>query len=98
MTGKYFIEERLLASEQKKLFKKHNSEESRVLTFYLRDDQGSIKLIHCDASRFGSFRLQKFEDYRNLEPYKNIGTDLLEEVVNTGLLFEHYQKRKVPIK
>src|SRR6185437_2344364 len=30
--------------------------------------------------------------------YKNIGTDLLEETVNTRLLFEHYQKRKVPIK
>jgi formamidopyrimidine-DNA glycosylase len=98
MTGKYFIEEKLFTLEQKKLFKKHNSEKSRVLTFYLGNSQKSIKLIYCDARRFGSFRLQTFEDYRNSEPYQNIGTDLLEETVNTRLLFEHYQKRKVPIK
>ena len=98
MTGKYFIEEKLFTPEQKKLFNKHNSENSRVLTFYLEDKQDSIKLIYCDARRFGSFRLQNFDDYKNLEPYKNIGTDLLEGTVNIGLLFEHYQKRKVPIK
>ena len=98
MTGKYFIEEKLLTSEQKNLFKKHNSESSRGLIFYLGDNQNQAKLIYCDARRFGSFRLQNFEDYKNLEPYKKIGTDLLEEKVDTGLLFEHYQKRKVPIK
>jgi formamidopyrimidine-DNA glycosylase len=98
MTGKYFIEERLLTLEQKKLFEKHNSAEARVLTFYLGEVQNPIKLIYCDARRFGSFRLQNFEDYKKLEPYQNIGTDLLEEKVNTRLLFEHYQKRKVPIK
>ena len=98
MTGKYFIEEKLLTPEQKKLFNKHNSEEARVLTFYLGDKQNLTKLIYCDARRFGSFRLQKFEDYKNLEPYKNIGTDLLDEVVDIDLLFRHYQKRKVSIK
>jgi formamidopyrimidine-DNA glycosylase len=98
MTGKYFIEEKLLTLEQKKLFEKHNSEGSRVLTFYLENGQKSTKLIYCDARRFGSFRLQKFEDYKKLEPYQNIGTDLLEETVNTKILFEHYQKRKVPTK
>ncbi|CAI2175653.1 14103_t:CDS:2 [Funneliformis geosporum] len=98
MTGKYFVEEKLFTPEQKKLFNKHNSEGARVLTFYLKDAQGSIKLIYCDARRFGSLRLQKFEDYKKIEPYQNIGTDLLEETVNTRLLFEHYQKRKVPIK
>jgi formamidopyrimidine-DNA glycosylase len=98
MTGKYFIEEKLLTPEQKKLFNKHNSAEQRVLTFYLGNEQNLTKLIYCDARRFGSFRLQNFEDYKNLEPYKKIGTDLLEETVNTRLLFEHYQKRKVFIK
>src|SRR3954453_20069393 len=98
MTGKYFVEEKLFTSEQKNLFNKHNSEDSRVLTFYLDDKQSLTKLIYCDARRFGSFRLQNFEDYKNLEPYKNIGTDLLEETVNDRVLFEHYQKRKVPIK
>ncbi|MCE8158966.1 MAG: bifunctional DNA-formamidopyrimidine glycosylase/DNA-(apurinic or apyrimidinic site) lyase [Candidatus Moeniiplasma glomeromycotorum] len=98
MTGKYFVEEKLLTPEQKNLFKKHNSEGARVLTFYLSDAQGSIKLIHCDARRFGSLRLQKFEDYEKKEPYQNIGTDLLEETVDIDLLFKHYQKRKVPIK
>ena len=98
MTGKYFIEKKMLTPEQNKLFEKHNSEESRVLTFYLGNEQNPIKLTYCDARRFGSFRLQNFEDYKKLEPYKNIGTDLLEEAVNTRLLFEHYQKRKVPIK
>jgi formamidopyrimidine-DNA glycosylase len=98
MTGKYFVEEKLLTLGQKSLFNKHNTEGSRVLSFYLGNGQKSVKLIHCDARRFGSFRLQTFEDYKKLEPYKNIGTDLLEEAVNTRLLFEHYQKRKVPIK
>jgi formamidopyrimidine-DNA glycosylase len=98
MTGKYFIEEKLTTPEQKKLFNKHNSEDSRVLTFYLENEQSPTKLIYCDARRFGSFRLQKIEDYKKLEPYKNIGADLLEEVVNVGSLFEHYQKRKVSIK
>src|SRR5437660_7735646 len=85
MTGKYFVEEKLFTLEQKKLFKKHNSEGARVLTFHLSDAQDSTKLIYCDARRFGSFRLQKFEDYKKIEPYKNIGTDLLEETVNTRL-------------
>jgi formamidopyrimidine-DNA glycosylase len=103
MTGKYFIEEKLLeenlpTKEQKDLFAKHNTEESKVLTFYLGNGKKTIKLTYCDSRRFGSFRLQNFEDYKNLEPYKNIGTDLLEETINTKLLFEHYQKRKVPIK
>ncbi|RHZ35685.1 DNA-formamidopyrimidine glycosylase [endosymbiont GvMRE of Glomus versiforme] len=102
MTGKYFIEEKILTptseQEQKDLFKKHNTDDSRVLTFYLDNGQESTKLIYCDSRRFGSFRLQNFKDYKQLEPYKNIGTDLLEEKVNTKLLFEHYQKRKVSIK
>ena len=98
MTGKYFVEEKLITPEQKELFSKHNSEDSRVLTFYLGNGQNSIKLIYCDARRFGSFRLQDFKGYKNLETYKKIGTDLLEEEVNTKLLFEHYQKREVPIK
>ena len=98
MTGKYFIEEKLITPEQKKLFSKHNSEDSRVLTFYLENEQSLTKLIYCDARRFGSFRLQDFKGYKNLETYKKIGTDLLEEEVNTRLLFEHYQKREVPIK
>jgi formamidopyrimidine-DNA glycosylase len=98
MTGKYFVEEKLLTSEQKNLFNKHNSEDSRVLTFYLEDKQNSTKLIYCDARRFGSFRLQNFEDYKEMKPYKNIGTDLLEGAVNTRLLFECYKKRKTPIK
>ena len=42
MTGKYFIEEKLLTPEQKKLFKKHNSKESRVLSFYLDNSQNQI--------------------------------------------------------
>ena len=98
MTGKYFIEEKLLTPEQKKLFGKHNSEDSRVLTFYLNHEQKSIKLTYCDARRFGSFRLQNFAEYKNSAPYQSIGTDLLAETVNTRLLFEHYQKRKIPIK
>jgi formamidopyrimidine-DNA glycosylase len=98
MTGKYFVEEKLLTLGQKSLFNKHNTEGSRVLAFFLEDGQESVKLIHCDARRFGSFRLQNFEDYKKLEPYQNIGTDLLEEKINTRLLFEHYQKRRVPIK
>ncbi|MCE8164128.1 MAG: hypothetical protein I3274_08075, partial [Candidatus Moeniiplasma glomeromycotorum] len=98
MTGKYFIEEKLLTPEQKKLFAKNNSGSSKILTFYLGNGQNSIKLTYCDARRFGNFHLQKFEDYKNLEPYKNIGTDLLEETVNIKLLFEHYQKRKISIK
>lgn len=98
MTGKYFIEEKLITPEQKKLFEKHNNEGSRVLTFYLENGQSSTRLIYCDARRFGSFHLQNFEDYKNLEPYKNIGTDLLDEAVDINLLFKHYQKREVPIK
>jgi formamidopyrimidine-DNA glycosylase len=98
MTGKYFIEEKLITPEQKKLFEKHNSKESRILTFYLGNEQSPTKLTYCDARRFGSFYLQDFKNYKNLEPYKNIGTDLLEEKVDTEALFEHYQKRKVPIK
>nr|CAG8439252.1 2920_t:CDS:2 [Entrophospora candida] len=98
MTGKYFVEEKLITPEQKKLFNKHNSEEARVLTFHLGSKQSPTKLIYCDARRFGSFRLQSFEDYKKLKPYKNIGTDLLEETVDIDLLFKSYQKRKVPIK
>jgi len=98
MTGKYFIEEKLITPEQKKLFSKHNSEDSRVLTFYLENEQSLTKLIYCDARRFGSFRLQDFKGYKNLETYKKIGTDLLEEKVDTDSLFKHYQGRKVPIK
>ncbi|CAG8497792.1 29285_t:CDS:1 [Gigaspora margarita] len=98
MTGKYFVEEKLLTPDQKKLFDKHNSEGAKGLTFYLENGQKSIKLIYRDARRFGGFRLQNFEDYKNSEPYKNIGTDLLDEKVDTELLFKHYQKRKIPIK
>jgi formamidopyrimidine-DNA glycosylase len=98
MTGKYFIEEKIFTPEQKKLFQKHDSEGAKGLIFYLENGQKSTKLIYCDARRFGCFRLQTFTDYKNLKPYKNIGTDLLEETVDVGLLFKHYQKRKVPIK
>jgi formamidopyrimidine-DNA glycosylase len=98
MTGKYFIEEKLLTPEQKKLFEKHNSEGTKGLIFYLEDSQKSIKLIYCDARRFGGFRLQTFADYKNLEPYKNIGIDLLNEPLETKYLFTHYQKRKVSVK
>ncbi|RHZ36805.1 bifunctional DNA-formamidopyrimidine glycosylase/DNA-(apurinic or apyrimidinic site) lyase [endosymbiont GvMRE of Glomus versiforme] len=102
MTGKYFIEEKILnpASEQaqKDFFDKHNTDESRVLTFYLENGQASTKLIYCDARRFGGFHLQTFENYKELEPYKGIGTDLLDETVDTDLLFKNYQKRKVPVK
>ncbi|RHZ36407.1 bifunctional DNA-formamidopyrimidine glycosylase/DNA-(apurinic or apyrimidinic site) lyase [endosymbiont GvMRE of Glomus versiforme] len=102
MTGKYFIEEKILdpasKQEQKDLFEKHNTDESRVLTFYLDDSKKTTKLTYCDARRFGGFILQTFDDYKESEPYKIIGTDLLEEKVDTKLLFEYYQKRKVPIK
>jgi len=86
MTGKYFMEEKLLDSGQKKLVS---------LIFHLTNGQ---KLIYCDARGFGSFRLQILNDYQKLEPYKEIGIDLLNEQVNTDYLFAHYQKRKIPIK
>src|SRR5207248_2322563 len=98
MTGKYFIEEKLLTVEQKKLFEKHNSENSRVLNFYLGDVRNPIKLIYCDARRFGSFRLQPIANYQQLSPYQNIGLDLLNEPVSSKYLFNCYQKRKVSIK
>ncbi|CAG8626009.1 15812_t:CDS:2, partial [Cetraspora pellucida] len=98
MTGKYFIEEKLLTPEQKKLFEKHNNESAKGLTFYLANGQKSATLTYRDARRFGGFRLQTFEDYKKMEPYKNIGTDLLDEKVDAESLFQHYQKRKIPIK
>ncbi|CAG8647655.1 15356_t:CDS:2 [Gigaspora margarita] len=98
MTGKYFIEEKLLTPEQKKLFEKHNSEGAKGLTFYLENGQKTTTLTYRDARRFGGFRLQTFEDYKKMEPYKNIGIDLLDEKVDLELLFKHYQKRKIPIK
>ncbi|CAG8632904.1 23402_t:CDS:1 [Racocetra persica] len=98
MTGKYFIEEKLLTPEQKKLFEKHNNESAKGLTFYLENGQEPIRLTYRDARRFGGFRLQTFEDYKKTEPYSNIGTDLLDEKVDAELLFKHYQKRKIPIK
>jgi len=86
MTGKYFVEESLLTPEQK---------ESISLIFHLGNGK---KLIYCDARRFGNFRLQTLTDYQKLKPYKDIGIDLLNELVDAGYLFSHYQKRKVPIK
>lgn len=86
MTGKYFVDENLIGSEQKK---------SVSLTFYLNNGQ---KLIYCDARGFGSFRLQALSDYQKLAPYKDIGIDLLSEPVDAKYLFIHYQKRKIPIK
>ena len=86
MTGKYFVEENLLTSEQKELV---------GLIFHFGNGQ---KLIYCDARRFGNFRLQKLADYQQLKPYKTIGTDLLNEPVDTEYLFAYYQKRKIPIK
>ncbi|CAG8437496.1 6957_t:CDS:2 [Ambispora leptoticha] len=86
MTGKYFVNESLLSLEQK---------EAVSLIFHLGNGQ---KLIHCDARRFGSFRLQNLTDYQQLKPYKDIGIDLLSEPVEAKFLFSHYQKRKIPIK
>lgn len=86
MTGKYFIEEKLMNTEQK---------EALGLTFYLSNQK---KLFYCDPRRFGSFRLQSIAEYRQLSPYKNIGLDLLNETVNSQYLFECFQKRKVAIK
>jgi len=37
-------------------------------------------------------------DYKQLKPYKDIGIDLLNELVDVKYLFTHYQKRKIPIK
>ncbi|CAG8627271.1 10829_t:CDS:2 [Cetraspora pellucida] len=90
--------EKLLTPEQKQLFEKHNNESAKGLTFYLESGLETIRLTYRDARRFGGFRLQTFEDYKELEPYKNIGTDLLDEKVDAELLFKHYQKRKIPIK
>lgn len=98
MTGKYFIEEKLLTPEQKKLLEKNSTEGGKILTFCLGNDQKSIKLTYCDPRRFGSFRLQTLENYQQLEPYKNIGLDLLNDQVSPEYLFDCYQKRQVPIK
>lgn len=83
MTGKYFVDEKLLGSEKKKII------------FCLGDSQ---ELIYCDSREFGNFRLQALDIYQQLEPYKNIGLDLLNEQVSAEYLFSCYQKRKVPIK
>lgn len=98
MTGKYFVEENLLTSEQKKLLEKNSNEGGKILTFYLGNGQKSINLTYCDARRFGSFRLQDFKDYKKLKPYQNIGLDLLNDQVSPEYLFNCYQKRKIPIK
>ncbi|CAI2161730.1 1302_t:CDS:2 [Funneliformis geosporum] len=91
-------EGKLLTPKQKELFEKHNSEEAKVLSFCLGNNQGPTKLTYCDARRFGSLRLQKFEDYKKSEPYQNIGLDLLNDQINPEYLFSCYQKRKVSIK
>jgi formamidopyrimidine-DNA glycosylase len=97
MTGKYFIEEKLLTPEQKKLFAEHNPA-AKVVTFHLGNGPRPIKLTYCDARRFGSFRLQPVENYQQLTPYRNIGLDLLNEPVSSEYLFNCYQKRQVAIK
>src|SRR4051812_13854216 len=86
MTGKYFLEEKLMDTEQK---------EALGLTLHLSNQK---KLFYCDPRRFGSFRLQSVVDYQQLSPYKNIGLDLLNETVNSQYLFDCFQKRKVAIK
>ena len=86
MTGKYFIEEKLMNTEQK---------EALGLTFHLSNQK---KLFYCDPRRFGNFRLQTLAEYKQLNPYKNIGLDLLNEPVNSQYLFACFQKRKVAIK
>ncbi len=86
MTGKYFINEKLMNEEQRK---------NRALILYL---EKSEKLIYSDSRGFGSFRLQKLEEYKKLDPYKNIGTDLLDDEVNIEKIFNIYKKRKVFIK
>src|SRR5277367_1438665 len=86
MTGKYFLEAKLMNAEQKN---------SLSLIFHLSNQK---KLFYCDPRRFGSFRLQTVADYQQLSPYRNIGLDLLNEPVSSQHLFDCYKKRKVAIK
>src|SRR5277367_1846462 len=86
MTGKYFLEAKLMNAEQKN---------SLSLIFHLSNQK---KLFYCDPRRFGNFRLQPVANYQQLSPYQNIGLDLLNEQVSIEYLFNCYQKRKVAIK
>src|SRR5256884_5001533 len=86
MTGKYFLEEKLMSAEQKKTL---------GLTFHLSNHK---KLFYCDPRRFGSFRLQDIANYQQLSPYQNIGLDLLNETVSSEYLFNCYRERKIAIK
>ncbi|CAH1766122.1 23546_t:CDS:1 [Entrophospora sp. SA101] len=86
MTGKYFLEEKLLSPHHKRAV---------YLTFHLSNQQ---KLIYSDLRGFGIFHLQPLTAYQKLEPYKKIGKDLLNEEIDPAYLFEYYQKDKSPIK
>ncbi|MCE8162845.1 MAG: DNA-formamidopyrimidine glycosylase [Candidatus Moeniiplasma glomeromycotorum] len=86
MAGKYFLEEKLMNTEQKLAL---------GLIFHLSNRK---KLFHCDHRRFGNFRLQVLTEYKQLKPYQNIGLDLLNEPVSRQYLFDCFQKRKVAIK
>ncbi|KLL04281.1 MAG: 5-hydroxymethyluracil DNA glycosylase, partial [Mycoplasmataceae bacterium CE_OT135] len=56
MTGKYFLEEKLLSSNHKRTV---------YLTFHLSNQQ---KLIYSDLRGFGIFHLQPLATYQELEP------------------------------
>ena len=86
MTGKYFLDEKLMNAEQKN---------SIILIFHFNNQK---KLIYCDPRRFGNFRLQELAQYQQLKPYQNIGLDLLNDQINPEYLFSAYQKRKIAIK
>jgi formamidopyrimidine-DNA glycosylase len=86
MSGKYFLRE--IST---------NLDQINHLAVMFYFDDGS-KLLFCDARNFATFHLQKSKDYKSLYPYKNIGSDLVNDSVDLDYLVSSFKIKKNAIK
>lgn len=86
MTGKFFFDE---------TFDDNKNHESLGFTVFFQD--GS-KLFFCDSRNFATVQVQKISDYKNLLPYKAIGSDLLNEEIDNDKVYRHFSSKKTFIK